>query len=119
MIEPLQYIRQHMEQRDIRIALQQFLFVPFHASVLRYEVNGCNQHLFAELAKIPIGTVIIADNNAIEIKAKHKETSAWEEFSGQITIEIPEEQEGGIEFIQIITHNGSTQTKNISGGRQL
>lgn len=102
MIDPIQHIRQHLSQRGIDIALQQFTYLPFEAGRLRYELNAYNQSLFAEVNKLPVGARIIADNNALEVTADCTSMVAWEEFSGQVTVELPAPQTGGIEFIQIV-----------------
>jgi hypothetical protein len=53
---------------------------------------------------LPVGTRILSDTNSLEVKKGHRRIEALEEFSGLVSIELPQGTTYFpiIEFIQIV-----------------
>jgi len=105
MFDHLVHIRQQLKQREINFHLQSFKHVITYRGKLRYELETYNECLLLTNASaLPIGTRIISDTNSIEITAAQNGLEALEEFSGLVSIELPENTTifPTIEFIQIV-----------------
>ena len=72
---------------------------------LQYHIEAYNEYLLLTNSRVlPIGTRILSDTNSMEIKSGHRRIEALEEFSGLISIELPQGTTYFpiIEFIQIV-----------------
>jgi len=105
MYDHLNHIHQQLQQREISIELQQFKHVQTSDKEGYYEVPAYNESLILTNAHVlPVGTRIISDNNSLEIGPKQSTLEAIEEFSGLVSIELPENPSHYpvLEFIQIV-----------------
>ena len=94
-----------MCQRNSKIELQGFKSVYTRPETLQYHIEAYNEYLLLTNSRVlPIGTRILSDTNSMEIKSGHRRIEALEEFSGLVSIELPQGTTYFpiIEFIQIV-----------------
>lgn len=105
MYDHLNHVQQQFKQREIKIELQGFKSVHTRPGTLQYHIEAYNEYLLLTNSRVlPIGTRILSDTNSIEIKSGHRRIEALEEFSGLVSIELPQGTTYFpiIEFIQIV-----------------
>jgi hypothetical protein len=105
MYDHLNHVQQQFKQRDIKIELQGFKSVYTRPGQLQYHIEAYNEYLLLTNSRVlPIGTRILSDTNSMEIKIGHRRIEALEEFSGLVSIELPQGTNYFpiIEFIQIV-----------------
>lgn len=105
MFDHLNHIQQQFNQREIKIELQGFKSVYTKPGQLQYHIEAYNEYLLLTNSRVlPIGTRILSDTNSMEIKSGHRRIEALEEFSGLVSIELPQGTTYFpiIEFIQIV-----------------
>jgi hypothetical protein len=105
MYDHLNHVQQQFKQREIMIELQGFKSVCTSSGQLQYHIEAYNEYLLLTNSRVlPIGTRILSDTNSMEIKSGHRRIEALEEFSGLVSIELPQGTTYFpiIEFIQIV-----------------
>lgn len=105
MYDHLNHVQQQFKQREIRIEMQGFKSVHTRPGTLQYHIEAYNEYLLLTNSRVlPIGTRILSDTNSMEIKSGHRRIEALEEFSGLVSIELPQGTTYFpiIEFIQIV-----------------
>jgi hypothetical protein len=105
MYDHLNYVQQQFKQREIKIELQGFKSVYTRPGTLQCHIEAYNEYLLLTNSRVlPIGTRILSDTNSMEIKSGHRRIEALEEFSGLVSIELPQGTTYFpiIEFIQIV-----------------
>ncbi len=105
MYDHLNHVQQQFKQREIKIELQGFKSVHTRPGTLQYHIEAYNEYLLLTNSRVlPIGTRILSDTNSMEIKSGHRWIEALEEFSGLVSIELPQGTTYFpiIEFIQIV-----------------
>jgi hypothetical protein len=105
MYDHLNHVQQQFKQREIKIELQGFKSVYTRPGTLQYHIEAYNEYLLLTNSRVlPIGTRILSDTNSMEIKSGHRRIEALEEFSGLVSIELPQGTTYFpiIEFIQIV-----------------
>lgn len=105
MYDHLNHVQQQFKQREIKIELQGFKSVHTRPGTLQYHIEAYNEYLLLTNSRVlPIGTRILSDTNSMEIKSGHRRIEALEEFSGLVSIELPQGTTDFpiIEFIQIV-----------------
>ncbi len=105
MYDHLNHVQQQFKQREIKIELQGFKSVHTRPGTLQYHIEAYNEYLLLTNSRVlPIGTRILSDTNSMEIKSGHRRIEALEEFSGLVSIELPQGTTYFpiIEFIQIV-----------------
>jgi hypothetical protein len=105
MYDHLNLVQQQFKQREIKIELQGFKSVYTRPGQLQYHIEAYNEYLLLTNSRVlPIGTRILSDTNSMEIKSGHRRIEALEEFSGLVSIELPQGTTYFpiIEFIQIV-----------------
>jgi hypothetical protein len=105
MYDHLNHVQQQFKQREIKIELQDFKSVHTRPGQLQYHNEAYNEYLLLTNSRVlPIGTRILSDTNSMEIKSGHRRIEALEEFSGLVSIELPQGTTYFpiIEFIQIV-----------------
>jgi hypothetical protein len=105
MYDHLNHVQQQFKQREIKIELQGFKSIHTRPGTLQYHIEAYNEYLLLTNSRVlPIGTRILSDTNSMEIKSGHRRIEALEEFSGLVSIELPQGTTYFpiIEFIQIV-----------------
>ena len=105
MYDHLNHVQQQFKQRDIKIELQGFKSIHTRPGTLQYHIEAYNEYLLLTNSRVlPIGTRILSDTNSMEVKSGHRRIEALEEFSGLVSIELPQGTTYFpiIEFIQIV-----------------
>ena len=105
MYDHLNHVQKQFKQREIKIELQGFKSVYTKPGQLQYHIEAYNEYLLLTNGRVlPIGTRILSDTNSMEIKSGHRRIEALEEFSGLVSIELPQGTTYFpiIEFIQIV-----------------
>lgn len=105
MYDLLNHVQQQFKQREINIELQSFKTVITQPGVLQYQIEAYNEYLLLTNSRVlPIGTRILSDTNSVEISSGQRRTEGLEEFSGLVSIELPQGTTYFpiIEFIQIV-----------------
>lgn len=105
MYDHLNHVQQQFKQREIKIELQGFKSVHTRPGTLQYHIEAYNEYLLLTNSRVlPIGTRILSDTNSMEIKSGYRRIEALEEFSGLVSIELPQGTTYFpiIEFIQIV-----------------
>ena len=105
MYDYLNHVQQQFKQREIKIELQGFKSVHTRPGTLQYHIEAYNEYLLLTNSRVlPIGTRILSDTNSMEVKSGHRRIEALEEFSGLVSIELPQGTTYFpiIEFIQIV-----------------
>lgn len=105
MYDHLNHVQQQFKQREINFELQGFKTVITQPGVLQYHIEAYNEYLLLTNSRVlPIGTRILSDTNSVEISSGQRRTEGLEEFSGLVSIELPQGTNYFpiIEFIQIV-----------------
>ena len=105
MYDHLNHVQQQFKQREIKIELQGFKSVYTRPETLQYHIEAYNEYLLLTNSRVlPIGTRILSDTNSMEISSGQRRTEGLEEFSGLVSIELPQGTTYFpiIEFIQIV-----------------
>jgi hypothetical protein len=105
MYDHLNHVQQQFKQREIKIELQGFKSVYTKPRTLQYHIEAYNEYLLLTNSRVlPIGTRILSDTNSVEISSGQRRTEGLEEFSGLVSIELPQGTTYFpiIEFIQIV-----------------
>lgn len=105
MYDHLNLVQQQFKQREIKIELQGFKSIHTRPGTLQYHIEAYNEYLLLTNSRVlPIGTRILSDTNSMEVKSGHRRIEALEEFSGLVSIELPQGTTYFpiIEFIQIV-----------------
>ena len=105
MYDHLNHVQQQFKQREIKIELQGFKSIYTRPGTLQYHIEAYNEYLLLTNSRVlPIGTRILSDTNSMEISSGQRRTEGLEEFSGLVSIELPQGTTYFpiIEFIQIV-----------------
>lgn len=98
------YIEKQLKQREIKMTFYQFRYLSLEPSKVYYEMKCYNQLLFLlSPSALPVGTRLVSESRIKIIEANSAQLEGIEDFSGLLTIELPDLplDKKTIEFIEI------------------